>query len=296
MQRRHTDRKQYFRETAETSENFYLPYINRLKPVTGRERVLEIGCGEGGNLLPFARRGCKVTGVDMDRQRTEQARSFFSGHANAVFTHCDFLEYPLPGSEKDKFDIIILHDVIEHVARKEAFLAHVREFMAQGGVLFVAFPAWQMPFGGHQQICRSRFCSHIPYIHLLPNTAYAWLLKHVGHERADAVRELMSIKECRTSIERFELTARRCRLRIGHRQLWLVNPHYKQKFNLTPRKLPAALSAIRYARNFFSTSCFYLLQLQPSADVENQVSGSRRDAFGTPQACFRRPHGVFIAC
>jgi hypothetical protein len=79
----------------------------------------------------------------------------------------------------------------------------------------------------------------------------------------------MSIKECRTSIERFELTARCCRLLIGHRQLWLVNPHYKQKFNLTPRKLPAALSAIRYARNFFSTSCFYLLSLQPPASVEN---------------------------
>lgn len=79
----------------------------------------------------------------------------------------------------------------------------------------------------------------------------------------------MSIKECRTSIERFELTARRCRLRIGHRQLWLVNPHYKQKFNLTPRKLPAALSAIRYARNFFSTSCFYLLSPDTAAGAEN---------------------------
>ena len=38
--------------------------------------------------------------------------------------------------------------MIEHVPTKEPFLAHLRKFMKLKGMLFVGFPAWQMPFGG----------------------------------------------------------------------------------------------------------------------------------------------------
>ena len=42
------------------------------------DKVLEVGCGEGGNLLPFAKAGCRVMGVDIDAMRIEQARAFFA--------------------------------------------------------------------------------------------------------------------------------------------------------------------------------------------------------------------------
>ena len=53
MQKRHTDRESYFDEQSQTSKNYYIPYI---KEVIGHipDKVLEVGCGEGGNLLPFA--------------------------------------------------------------------------------------------------------------------------------------------------------------------------------------------------------------------------------------------------
>ena len=93
-----------------------------------QQKYWEIGCGEGGNLKPFANIGCQVFGVDMAQIRIEQACQFFSeeklkGH----FESGDFLEYPTP-SEDDKFDIAILHDVIEHVPDKIAFLSHIRKF------------------------------------------------------------------------------------------------------------------------------------------------------------------------
>ena len=65
MQRRHTDRATYFTESAVTARSHYLPYIKQFKSITGRERILEIGCGEGGNLFPFAQLGCDVTGIDL---------------------------------------------------------------------------------------------------------------------------------------------------------------------------------------------------------------------------------------
>ena len=65
MQKRHTDRESYFDEQSQTSKNYYIPYI---KEVIGHipDKVLEVGCGEGGNLLPFAKADCRVMGVVID--------------------------------------------------------------------------------------------------------------------------------------------------------------------------------------------------------------------------------------
>ncbi len=64
MQKRHLDRRAYFKEQARITEKYYIPYIQKyIKNISGK--VLEIGCGEGGNLLPFVRLGCEGVGVDI---------------------------------------------------------------------------------------------------------------------------------------------------------------------------------------------------------------------------------------
>ena len=210
MQKRHTDRKMYFHDLEITSKEFYISYLSTFKELTSKSRILEVGCGEGGNLVPFAQLGCKVTGIDIAECRIEDAKAYFSEiSSNATFVCCDFMKYNAPVNEEEKFDVILLHDVIEHVPTKEPFLAHLKSFLKSTGVLFVGFPAWQMPFGGHQQICRSKLCSHLPFIHLLPNFLYKLLLKTCNEENG-TISELMSIKECQTSIELFERLIRKC--------------------------------------------------------------------------------------
>lgn len=139
------------------------------------------------------------------------------------------------------------------------FLKHIKAYLKERGILFVGFPAWQMPFGGHQQICRSKLCSHLPFIHLLPEFLYKSLLRLCGEEYG-TVKELESIKECRTSIELFEALASDCGYLTVNKRYWLVNPHYKQKFNLTPLVLPHWIGRLKYIRNFFTTSCWYILR------------------------------------
>lgn len=51
MQKRHVDRALYFKELAVTSEKYLLPFIEEIRPVRAGMKVLEIGCGEGSNLL-----------------------------------------------------------------------------------------------------------------------------------------------------------------------------------------------------------------------------------------------------
>lgn len=257
MQERHRDRARYFRELAATCEQHFVPYFEQyLLCGSNRPAVLEIGCGDGGNLLPLARRGWEAVGVDISEARIRDARAFFEAEgAEATFIAADILTLD---DFRGHFDLIICHDVIEHIADKRRFLSRIEYFMKPGGVLFMAFPAWQMPFGGHQQICHGRLLSRLPFYHLLPRGLYRRILE-AGGEGRDCVDELLAIKSTRLTIERFERLAADSGLRIADRRLWLVNPHYQTKFGLHPRRLWPAMAAIPYVRNFFSTGCFYIL-------------------------------------
>ena len=52
MQKRHKDRQCYFNELANTSRSFYIDYVKQFISLSPSTHILEIGCGEGGNLLP----------------------------------------------------------------------------------------------------------------------------------------------------------------------------------------------------------------------------------------------------
>jgi len=257
MQQRHLNRRQYFKELANTSEKYFMPYIMQYHDIGPDSSILEIGCGEGGNLLPFAKLGCEVLGVDISNNRIREAKLLFSEERASGAFICDNI-FNITGYG-NHFDIILCHDVMEHVSDKSMLLECANTFLKKNGVLFVAFPAWQMPFGGHQQICRSALLSKIPFIHLLPRRIYRYILNRAG-ESDEMIKELLSIRNTRITIEKFETLTTQTKWDIANRKLYLINPHYKTKYGLTPRILPDIVSNIPYVRNFISTSCFYLLK------------------------------------
>lgn len=260
MQKRHGDRSLYFNELVATSKEFYIDYITRNCNHYLPKRVLEIGCGEGGNLLPFAELGAYVEGVDLNEEKINFGNKVFAdktiiGQLRVV----DFLKYPLPECDDDKFDLVLIHDVIEHIEPnfKREFVLRIKEFLQVDGIIFFAFPAWQMPFGGHQQIC-SNFIAKVPYIHLLPMGLYTLLLR-ISKQSNECIDELLSVRRSKMPIEKFEDLYKSCELKCMCRHLWFINPHYKQKFHLTPRLLNKMVGNIPFIRNFFTTSCWYLL-------------------------------------
>ena len=257
MQKRHTDRQQYFYELAYTSEKYFIPHIKKFLDMSHSLSILEIGCGDGGNLLPFAKLGHEVVGIDVSSNRIKDAVSFFEKeNTEAKFICADILKFD---EYKSHFDLVICHDVIEHIGNKLHMLNRIEDVMNPNGILFMGFPAWQMPFGGHQQICHSRWVSKLPYIHLLPNVLYKLLLS-MGGEKEDCIRELIEIKSTKVTIEYFEKLISRTSLVIIGRCLYLINPHYEIKFGLKPHILSKDLSKVPYLRDFLSTSCFYMLR------------------------------------
>ncbi|MEG2599959.1 MAG: methyltransferase domain-containing protein [Muribaculaceae bacterium] len=257
MQERHINREFYFEEQARTARKYYIPYICKHIEFSSNS-VLEVGCGEGGNLLPFAEMGYDVYGVDMSEYRIEQARLFFEKREQkGSFITANIFQ--LKGF-CHKFFIIIVHDVIEHIDNKKQFLSDLCKFLTPNGIIFIAFPAWQMPFGGHQQIAEGKIISHLPFIHLLPTLVYRFIL-NVSGEREDTIKELLNIKMTKCSIEQFISIVRQINYKIINQQYYLINPHYETKFGLTPRKLNTLIAHIPYLRNFVSTSCFYILKM-----------------------------------
>ena len=163
--------------------------------------VLEIGCGDGGNLLPFSQKGCNTLGVDLAECRISDAKKFFQEvNATGEFIASDIFD--IKGMD-GLFDLIICHDVLEHIDNKSFFISSLKRFLAPQGIIFISFPAWQMPFGGHQQICRGRILSHLPWFHLLPKVLYEIFLK-LGREKKDTIKELLNIKKTKCPIELFE--------------------------------------------------------------------------------------------
>ena len=154
----------------------------------------------------------------------------------------------------NKFDIIIIRDVIEHIPNQELFLPFIKRFLNAYGVIFVAFPPWQNPFGGHQQICNNKLLSHLPWFHLLPRPIYKKVLEW-GNVNPGG---LLEIKDTGISLERFLSIVHKEKYRIIEEVLYFINPNYETKFNLPPRRLWKFLN-IPYIRNFYTTCGYYIL-------------------------------------
>lgn len=258
MQERQNNRKLYFEELSITSKKYFVPYISNYIKIDTSMNVLEIGCGDGGNLLPFSEMGCNTIGVDMSESRIRDAILFFKEvHAKGEFIASDIFKIK---ELEHNFDLIICHDVFEHIENKKKFLSNLRKYIKPKGIIFMSFPAWQMPFGGHQQICKNKIISHLPFIHLLPRSIYKAILK-IGGEHG-CMKELLEIKKTKTPIELFEKLARKEHIQIIDRKLYFINPHYEIKFGLKPRTLFPFISSVPYIRNFFTTSCFYILKIE----------------------------------
>jgi len=262
MQERHTNREKYFREQETTVRNHVLPFISEVLEVNEGSSVLEIGCGEGGNLKPFMDLGCKrVVGVDMAPNKVANAKAYFAEHPNRdnlSLIVSDIYDVANIG----QFDIIIMRDVLEHIHGQERFMEFARGLLKPQGRFFLGFPPWHNPFGGHQQICESRVLSKLPYFHILPKPIYSAILKGFGESRTK-VTDLLEIKQTGITIERFERILKKCNYLKDKRTFYLVNPNYEAKFGLKPRKQSRFISAIPYLRNFLITTNYYLISLRP---------------------------------
>lgn len=258
----HKDKETYFKIQYRNSKNSILPFLGNQIPFGTDTRILEIGSAEGGNLKPFAETGCMCTGIELSPGRTALAEKFLKDEIKkklVTFINKDIYEIEPKSISEKGFDLIFLKDVLEHIPNQEKLMAWLKHFLKPGGKIFLGFPSWYMAFGGHQQMCRSKTLSRLPYFHLLPTVVYKKILKRFN--KNDSQNEmLMEVKDTRISIQRFEKILKKEQYKIIKKQFYFIPPIYYYKFNVKTRKLPAIIGGIPWLREPFITSAYYLVE------------------------------------
>lgn len=106
-------------------------------------RILEIGCGTGGNLKLLSQYG-KVKALELDDYARAQTTTLPD-----VEVLKGWLPDGMDAVEHETFDLICMFDVLEHVQDDDASLAEVRNFLKPNAKLFITVPAYQWMFSVH---------------------------------------------------------------------------------------------------------------------------------------------------
>ncbi|MEI6695976.1 MAG: methyltransferase domain-containing protein [Bacteroidota bacterium] len=257
----HYDKERYFNYQYLHSKEYIVPLVNQYLDFSQKLRILEIGSAEAGVLKAFTELGHDCVGVEISETRVNLAKHFMKTEFEAG--QVKFYDNDVFNVSVDelggKFDLIILKDVIEHIHHREVLYNKFKEFLKPQGFVFIAMPPWNMPFGGHQQMLKSKFHSRFPYFHLLPMWFTKLLLKW-GHD--PYISEWEDLKRTQISINGFQREAKLNGFKISKAIYYFINPNYKFKFNLQPREQSRFIASIPWLRDFFTTTVYYLIETE----------------------------------
>ncbi len=124
-------------------------------------RLLELGCGDGGNLVPMAYGlpAATFAGLDASARAIERAAALGDalGLGNLAVRQADLAALP----ELGEFDYVVAHGVYSWIdpARRDALLAACRAHLAPQGVAYVSYDV--LPGGHLREITRQMLRWHL---------------------------------------------------------------------------------------------------------------------------------------
>ena len=97
--------------------------------------ILDIGCGGGFISEPMARLGANVTGIDAAEKNIKVA-SLHSKKSNLKIKYIN--ASPEKMGEKEKFDIILNLEIVEHVDNIDLYIQSCKNLLKKNGLMFTA--------------------------------------------------------------------------------------------------------------------------------------------------------------
>ncbi|HNS52481.1 MAG TPA: class I SAM-dependent methyltransferase [Anaerolineae bacterium] len=178
-----------------------LSLIRRHAPLEGRT-ILDVGCGLGMYVRAFRRYSQDVHGVDIDAEKVAEASR---GLPNIRVAPAEHLPYA-----SGTFDVVLLHEVIEHVADDGQAIAEAVRLLREpspaaaspvsadgrpegsGGRVVLFAPNRLYPFETHGAYWRGEYhFGNIPLVNYLPNRCRARFCPHVRAYTARDMRLLL---------------------------------------------------------------------------------------------------------
>lgn len=147
--------------------------------------LLENGCGIGMYLQHLAPYAGTLVGLEYDLERAHDASSRSPCIINGA---CEQL--PLPAGS---FDVILSHEVLEHVQDDRRSMQEMVRVLKPGGVIILFVPNLGYPFETHGVYWRGRyFFGNIPLVHYLPPSWRKRLAPHVRAYSTSDIRQLIA--------------------------------------------------------------------------------------------------------
>jgi SAM-dependent methyltransferase len=145
-------------------------------------RILENGCGVGMYVEHLSALGGTVLGLEYDFERAREAHTRSPHILNAAG---EFL--PLPSST---FDLILSHEVIEHVQDDRAAIREMVRVLKPGGRAVIFCPNRGYPFETHGIYWKGKYhFGNKPFVNYLPRQWRDRLAPHVRvYSKADLER------------------------------------------------------------------------------------------------------------
>lgn len=104
--------------------------IKPLKNIT----LLDVGSGGGLVCKPMYEFGANVTGIDANEHNTKAATAYAKEHKlNIKYVNSTVEDYA--PANKEKYDVVLCLEVIEHVANPKEFAQNISKLVKQDGIL-----------------------------------------------------------------------------------------------------------------------------------------------------------------
>jgi len=214
--------EQLFAEQWEFANQHVAPLL-RKRTLLYKCKAVDIGCGEGGLVHLFSKKGMVSHGLEKSISRFTSA-----SHINqcGIFVLGDICSSDLTLPE-NYYDIATMIDVIEHISNKRKAIYNVFNLLKKDGMLYITFPTSKSPFAGHQQNLKSPL-KYLPYLSLFPKP----VISLFGRIFKENVNRIIENKNNAISDREFIQMVYSMELVITHARRYISRPVFKIRYGL----------------------------------------------------------------
>lgn len=247
----------YFEYQRLVCTEVVIPWLAARLDLTGLD-VGDFGAHHGGMLDALRDSGLVASGIGLELSAEVVAASPFVGDDRF---RLEVADVTARGPDAPTFDLVLMHDVLEHIPDYEGAVAAVATALRLGGHLFVSFPPYYSYFGGHQHLARG-FARSVPFLHVLPRRAFFRIARPAANEYMTAEgshEDMVSVRDTKLTLGRAERAFRHAGLRIVERDLFFMRPEYTVRYGIKTRRA-GVVGRLPLVREALVSGGFYLVR------------------------------------